>query len=415
MRRTWAAAARGVALVAIVGSVAGCLPGTPDRGFGAGGTVVLDGVTGAVTTAAAPGGGVVVSASRHDRLRLVTEDGVLDPAWGEPLPVPCLGRGEVVRDRRDRFVVACAGPGGAGGTAVDLVRVTAAGRVDRTFGTDGVARLPAPAPAAVVPAGPGYVGVRLEAPAEAVPALAVTVLREDGTVARESTVPLGGEPLPPGGRAPAVVVEPARDGALVTVAPALSLAPDGDPGSVLRLDRRGRVDLRLDGPWPGAPGPYTGLHGAVELPDGRIAVTTASTSSPAGERPEAVHHVVDVYGRRGRHQRSIPLVVQPPGAPFRESLQLRTLVGTGGGRWLWAAGSVSPIACAPGGSCEVVARYDTATGAPDPAFGRGAAVPVDHVVDDMDARLGGPPQVYLAGSDGTVSVTRLWDTAPRPG
>ena len=127
------------AVAALVGMV-GCRPGSPEIGFGDGGTVVLEGPAGAVSAAPAADGGVVVARGDGDLVK-VAADGSVVAGWGGPTPVPCAERDEVDRDHRGRYLLACTSSAADGTRVTSLVRYTARGRLDHRVGRGGVVRL----------------------------------------------------------------------------------------------------------------------------------------------------------------------------------------------------------------------------------------------------------------------------------
>ena len=417
------------AVAVLVGTV-GCQPGTPEPGFGDGGTAVLDGPAGAVTAAPVADGGVVVARGDGELVK-VDARGAAVAGWGGPTPVPCAERDEVDRDDRGRYLLACTFTAEDGTRATALVRYGAHGRLDRRFGRGGVARLGGEVEgAAAVPLPGGRVlalGGRPDAPGGP-PVLVTTVLDARGRVVSTGERDLGTvEGVPPEfveGTAVTVVAEPLAGGAVAAIhaSTVLNLTDAFRPTDpfLLVFGRDGEEVARFDG--PGLPGGGTSGSSFVvamaEVAPGRIAVLDDRWEI-YGPRPylredEEVH----VYGPDGAEQHRFtpvapPTAEWPEGGPFTA----RTLAVTGGGRHL-VVGGVWQAGTWRGG----VARYATATWAPDPAFGTDGMAdtgPLD--VRDLDPRGDDPaqldatgPRAVPAGPDTPAAVTRLLNPPPAP-
>ena len=420
---------RACALVAALGVVAGCQPGTPATGFGDGGTVVLAGAAGAVSAVPTDDGGVVVVRGDGELVKLA-EDGSVVAGWGGAVPVPCAERDEVDRDGRGRALLACTSTAGDGARVTALVRYTAAGRLDRRFVDAGVVRLAGQVEgAAAVPLPGGRVlamGGR-PAVAGAPPVLVTTVLDRRGAVVSTEERELDLVDIPPefrAGTAVTVVAEPLADGAVAAVhASTLLTVTDRfrptDPFLVV-VDRAGAEVARLDGPSLHG-GPMSGSSAVVSLAEvapGRIAVLEdwyeLSGPHPSVRTDETVH----VYGPDGTEDTTFTPVGPPTAeAPEGAAFTARTLAATDGGRHVLVGGARQE----PDGPRGGVARYATATGALALRFGRGGMATVGPAdVEDLDVHGdAGPidvtgPAAVPAGPTTAAVVTRLWGgpTAP---
>jgi hypothetical protein len=417
------------AILALAGA-AGCEPGTPETGFGDGGTVVLEGPAGAVSAAPAADGGVVVARGGAGSVALVKLDagGSVVAGWGGPTPVPCAERDEVDRDHRGRYLLACTSTAEDGSRVTALVRYTARGRLDRGFGDGGVVRLDGEVEgAAAVPLPGGRVLALGGRPPVAgtgqPPVLVTTVLNAHGRVVstgeRDLDVVAGVPPEFVAGTVVTVVAEPLADGAVAavhasTVLTITDVFRPTDP-FLLVFDRKGGEVARLEGPpLPGGSSSASSfVVSMAEVAPGRIAVLE-DWWQLVGPRPTArADEQVRVYGLDGtEEQRFTPVAPASPEAPEGRPFVPQALAVTGGGRHLLVGGV---LAAEPwnGG----VARYPTATWTLDPAFGTDGMAstgPLD--VRDLDPRGDNPEQVDAtgpyaipAGPDTPAAVTRLWN------
>jgi hypothetical protein len=389
-----------VALVVAGVTLAGCLPGARDVGFGSNGSVAL-GASTLVAVTPSGDGGLVVLDRGTTRLGLMPPDGSFDPAWSEPFPEVCGSPGSVQADGSEGYLVVCDRP--PDGAHLDLVRITVAGTLDTTFGVGGVAQLPAPDGfVSVTPlTRGGYMAVQGVTRSDGLPWLVVQVLDDAGTLVTTRSHRLSATPVDPA-IPPFATVVAGRDRSALVVA---FLGVDRS-STVLRLDHHGRVRLRLDGPWPGATGSFSTVAEAIDLPDGRLAVRGASTSTPHSPRPPTdLQYFVEIYSRRGVHERSIDVAV-PAGGPLNPN-PVGMLASTNG-PWLWVGGTTDFRGCDPTGTCSAMVRYDTTTGALDTTFGDDGAVYLEGLADLLPA---GEDRVYALSYTGLQPVvTRLWDT-----
>jgi hypothetical protein len=427
------------AVAALVGAV-GCQPGSPETGFGDGGTVVLEGPAGAasaVSAAPAADGGVVVARGDGELVK-VAADGSVVAGWGGPTPVPCAERDEVDRDRRGRYLVACTSSASStspasstssaedGARTTSLVRYTARGRLDRGFGHGGVVRLPGEVEgAAAVPLPDGRVLALGGRPfvAGQPPVLVTTVLDAHGRVVstgeRDLDVVEGVPPEYRESTAVTVVAEPLADGAVAavhasTVLTITDVFRPTDP-FLLVFGRDGGEVARLEGPpLPGANAAASSfVVSMAEVAPGRIAVLEDWWELVNGPRPAAREdEQVRIYGLDGAEEaRFTPVAPATGDVPGSGAFTARTLAAAGGGRYLMVGGF--------GG----VERYATATWSLDPGFGAGGLAdtgPLDG--RDLDPRGDDPGQIDVTGSytipaqpETHVAVTRLWNSPPASG
>lgn len=427
------AGAGAAALAVLVATAAGGEPGTPDPGFGDGGTVILAGTpAGAVSAAPAPDGGMVVVRGRDGgELVRLAADGSVVAGWGGATPVPCAERDEVDRDASGRYLLVCTSTAEDGSRVTDVLRYTGAGRLDRRFGAGGVVRLEgAVERAAAVPLPGGRVlalGGRPPTPGQP-PLLVTTVLDRRGRVVTSSQeeVPLATWPPDQGnGVQVSVVAEPTRRGAVAAVHPGIVLStPDwlrpSDP-FLLVFGSDGAQVGRLEGPaYPAQVGNST-IMALAELPGGRIAALEERWTLRSGPRPTADYSwPVHVYAPDGTelHQ-FLPQRPATSEDPQVRGLAAATLLVTARGRHLLVGGTYSPEDYVTNGA---VLRYDTATWTVDPTFGRAGLADVGWrvAVADLDPR-DERAQVYATGrwiptetEPEGVAVVRLWNRA-RPG
>jgi hypothetical protein len=417
------------AIAALVGAV-GCepgQPGTPDTGFGDGGTVVLDGPAGSVSAAPAADGGVVVVRGDGELVK-VAADGAVVAGWGGPTPVPCAERDEVDRDGRGRYLVTCMSTAEDGTRATALVRYTARGRLDRGFGNGGVVRLAGEVEgAAAVPLPGGRVlalGGRPDVAGQP-PVLVTTVLDARGRVVstgeRDLEVVEGVPAEFRASTAVTVVAEPLAGGAVAAVhASTLLTITDifrpTDP-FLLVFGRDGGEVARLDGPpLPnGNAAAESFVVSMAEVAPGRIAVLEDWWELIDGPRPAAREdEQVRIYRLDGTEEhRFTPVAPGTAEEPGSQPFTSRTLAVTGAGRHL-LVGGVWATDTWHGG----VTRYAIASWAPDPGFGTGGMADVGPLdVRDLDARGDDPaqldatgPNAIPAGPDTPAAITRLWNS-----
>jgi hypothetical protein len=393
------------ALTAFVAIAAGCQPGTPDVGFGDGGTAVLPGgPAGAVSAAPAPDGGVVfVRGEDHGELVRLTADGSVVAGWGGVTPVPCGGRDEIDRDARDGYLLTCASTAEDGARVTDVLRYSATGQLDDRFGADGVVRLAGQVEgAAAVPLPGGRVlalGGRPPTPGLP-PLLVTTVLDRRGRVltTTEEEVEIAAS-TPDDGNGVQVVVtaEPTSRGAVAAIHPGIVLSVvdwlrPSDP-HLLMFNRGGAQVARMEGPtYPDGAGNSTVLE-LAELPGGRIAALEERWTLTDSPRPTADYSwLIHIYEQDGSELHQIrPERPATPDDPQVRPVAARTLLLTGGGRHLLVGGTYSPEDYVTNGA---VLRYDTSTWAVDPAFGEAGLADLGWlaVVEDLDPRADDPAQ-----------------------
>jgi hypothetical protein len=90
-----------------------------------------------------------------------------------------------------------------------------------------------------------------------------------------------------------------------------------------------------------------------------------------------------VYSRQGEHYYSIDLV--SPTAGGVGAVTPDEVTAGADGRWLWVAGSVDQRGCDWNGACEVIVRYDVATGQLDPTFGQDGVVLLTPQIEGITA------------------------------
>ena len=380
-----------------------CRPGTPDLDFGERGTVVLPDLAGSSLFPTLDGGVLVGDAGPLVRLGV-------DGSRGADLEIdrpPGCDQLSVLQRDGDGFVGVCQRPDGDAGVA----RTAADGTVDLNFGHGGVAALPAEmahvSGVVALPAG-GYAvagtgpqpGTR-----ESAPPVVLAVLDEGGTVAFVESATPGVSPIPP-----EIDATPFTSGAGVqsTDSGAAFLASVGTTivsvpfhtAAVTRLAADGRpigdliapgIDLRQDG--------WTGV---VDLDAGRYAIAQTVTTFDFDFHRTSTFGTVSFRLPDGTPDPAAPGF--SPQTPAGDLILPRAAVATDGGAHLWIAGSA-------GADAAVVARFDTATGRLDPAFGAGgvATLPMATVAD-MAVATDGRPRVYVSGttSTGERVVTRVF-------
>jgi hypothetical protein len=402
-------------MVAAALAVAGCLPGTPDSGFGDGGTARLPaGRTGAPTLASTPDGGVVAMPADGLGPVKLGSDGAVDADWGAPSPVPCPGA-EIHRDGGGRYVVGC------DGSPASVVRFTADGAPDPTFGDGGIVPLPdepeASGRLAVVPL-PGREGgylaarARLTGVPDAPVELALARVEDGGRTTMLPTIAVDGPTtLPPpelGHWEATLVAAPATAGALVAVNPRFVLDQAGIvagvPATVLRLDGDGTELGRFAGPAVAGEVGDGDVTALAELPDGRLALAASGSGVRfVLERPMPVaRFTLVVTTATGAH------VTSMAETPDADPPRVTSLLGTAGGERLWTAGRrITPY----GTWAHDVVRYATDNLSYDRSFGTNGTIMVDGAAD-LALRLGGAPHVYASGTDEAGPlVTRIWGQA----
>ena len=400
----------GLTSVALIAGAA-CKPGAPDPAFGDHGTVAVAGVTGERRLYPTADGGTLVGGPIP--LVALGPDGVRHDDLDLGLPPGCIGWDTLERDG-DGFVGLCRGAAGPLGVA----RTSAAGTPDLAFGDDGVApppvEMPRPQDVVALPAG-GYALAGVgpgEGTRASAPPVVVAVLDDAGDVAAVASATPRVQPIPPEidatPYASGARVQATDSGAavLASVGTTVVNVPFGTT-AVSRLDADGDVvdglhapgfDLRRDD--------WTGV---VDLDAGRWAVAaTATTFDFEGHRQSTVG-TVTIRLPDGSVDPAAPTI--SPALPDGRLILPRAVLSTAGGTRLWVAGAVA------GSPTAVVARYDAASGALDPAFGTGGIVTLPMAsVSDMAVSVDGRARVYVAGTDagGDVVVTRLFGHTSPP-
>jgi hypothetical protein len=375
---------------------------------------------------------VVVVRGDGDLVRLEA-DGSVREGWGGRTPVPCAERDELDRDARGRYLLACTSTAEDGTRVTSLVRWDAHGRLDRTLGVGGVARVaglvvgaaavPLPGGRTLALGGRPYV-------AGQPPVLVTTVLdrrgREVSVDERELATVEGVPPEYRASTAVSVVAEPLSDGAAVAVhaETLLTVTPIFRPTDpfLLVFDRDGTEVARIEGPGlpNGNAAAASHIVSLAEVGPGRVAVLEDWWELLGSPRPEArADEGVHVYTLDGAEEASYT-PVGPPSADYPDGRPIRvlTLAATDEGRQLLLGGAWSPEPYRWEGA---VARVDTLTGALDPGFGGDGIATTGVDGSDLDARGDDPNQLDVTGLTSTSptldtpgGVTRLWNQRTPP-